>query len=183
MRHVVTSIILITCALVVNLGHVSGQVLESSAARVVAEVPSDRQTTMPFKVWKERQVIEAQNRVARLANAIVLLEQKPNPKTLSQAKELKQVAEQLQIAENSVQITRELGLADYFAVYLNHFRKNPKALREVSEVMTAEEIYELLQYILTEREKNDIEAALGRGKNLPAAVISTLPRQVNTPSL
>lgn len=119
-----------------------------------------------FNKWKQLQVVEAQNKVVRLSNLLLLLKsEKYAPENIlpQVAKESKQdvfipeqqqeelvnqTEGQLKTAVASLDFAKELTLNDYFSVYLRQFKNNSEALESLAVDMDKSEIAEILRSLI-----------------------------------
>lgn len=107
--------------------------------------PSSR--VLSFKDWKSQQVIQHQNRVARLKNQLVFLKTNPRRDMSSTARNrLNGDLNKLLVrAQKDLQIAQELDFQDYLAVYLKGL--NAKDIQQLAQKLTAQEVAELLKHI------------------------------------
>ncbi len=116
----------------------------------------------PFARWKEHQVVDAQNKVVRLSNLLLLLKSerylpenilpqvaKENKQEINipenQQQELVKITEaQLSKAIASLEFVKELTLKDYISVYLQQYKNEPQALEALATEMNKQEIAQIL---------------------------------------
>ncbi len=103
---------------------------------------------MPFKAWKEQQLVEARNQVVRLNNKIAL-EKEVDPK----------IELEVQRANETFQSAKELSLAEYSAAYLAKFRNQPQALSALVKRLSKQETSELL-YVLLNPQADELSGAI-----------------------
>lgn len=142
-----------------------------------ATVPSNERP-LSFKQWKTQQITDAENNLVRLSNRLhikktgyfKILERKTETTEESliklaslevdERKELKraqdevaELEEQVRAAMENLQFMRELTMDTYVAAYLPQFKNNEPALTQLSQVMSKEEIIELLRSVLKPDQK------------------------------
>lgn len=142
---------------------------------------------MPFKNWRDQQVVEAQNQVARVSNRIVLLKAgrvKPEEVTaefnnfedtqnsaetvkltskaqkMSSNDVLARLEKELSQRQKSLEFARDLGFQEYFLGYLTQFQENPEAISAVAGKLSKEEVTELLKVLLKSN-----QSSLDSGRN------------------
>lgn len=128
---------------------------------------------MPFKVWKDQQIIDAQNRLARISNRVLFVksnqvkpdqiakeieaEQNASDKSGFDPKRMQKFGPQqlMEVLERdrdqaakSVEFSKALTLEDYWLVYLAQFQDNPEALSAVASRMSKDEVAQLLKAVL-----------------------------------
>jgi hypothetical protein len=130
---------------------------------------------LSFKSWKEQQIIEAQNHVARISNRLVLLKagkvqaeevsaefnnflseklSSETPKLTSKAQKFSSKDVQMRLemelsrTQKGLDYAKELGLSEYFLGYLVQFQENPEAIAAVAGRLSKEEVAELLKALL-----------------------------------
>ena len=133
---------------------------------VMAQEPS---SPMTFAKWKEMQVNDAQNGVVRLSNSLLLLKTErydPSrilPEVATDIKEeesssemredlIQKTEQQLKMALERLEFTKELGFKDYFSVYLERFKSSDEALTRVAQQLSSSEVVDLLKVILNASE-------------------------------
>lgn len=158
--------------------------------------PNEKSTSeiLSFQEWKGAQVLEAKNQVVRLSNRITLLKKgilkvedsaevaidKQDPelssgrvKTLEDKDLVGRLETQLKSALENLQFTTELGLKDYFAVYLSRYKDQPEAISAAASKLSKEEVLELLKVMLNiEPESEGAEA--NNASQLKGALVKSL---------
>ncbi|MCB0357256.1 MAG: hypothetical protein KDD40_09630 [Bdellovibrionales bacterium] len=130
------------------------------------EVPLEAKA-VSFNKWKQLQVVEAQNKVVRLSNLLLLLKSEKYtlenslPQVANESKQDIQIPEkqqqeligqtegQLKTAVASLDFAKELTLNDYFSVYLRQFKDNKSALEALAQDMDKSEIAEVLSSLIS----------------------------------
>jgi len=143
---------------------------------------------LPFKNWKEQQIIDAQNQVARVSNRIVLLKAgKVRPedisvefnnfeedvpasvdsaKLTSKAQKLSskdilaRLEKELSRRQKSLEFAKDFGFEEYFLGYLAQFQENPEAISSVAGRLSKDEVTELLKVLL-----KSTQSSLDSGSN------------------
>ena len=142
---------------------------------------------MPFKSWKDQQVVDAQNQVARVSNRIVLLKAgRVQPEEISAEfnnfEDAKSTAEaarltskaqkvsstdvlarlekELSQRQKGLEFARDLGFQEYFLGYLTQFQENPDAISSLASRLSKDEVTELLKVLL-----NSNQTSLDSGHN------------------
>lgn len=129
---------------------------------------------LTFKAWREQQVVDAQNQLARLSNKIVLVKsgRMKAEEAMADATQggesdsaelqgltaraqraaakdsLERLDRELQRARKAVEMTKDLGVQDYFIGYLSQFQNNSEALSQAASKLSKEEVTELLRSLL-----------------------------------
>lgn len=121
---------------------------------------------LSFSKWKQLQEIEAQNKVVRLSNLLLLLKsEKYSPENVlpqiakesqqevyipeqQQQELISQTEAQLKTAVASLDFAKELTLNDYFSVYLRQYKNNPEALTSLVSVMNPSEMVEIIKNMI-----------------------------------
>lgn len=118
----------------------------SAALVSFAETPS----VLGYSAWKELQVIEAQNKVARLSNKILLERKRIGSEEASNkvSEELKADELRLSSLNDDVQFAKDLTLEDYVANYLASFEEDEEALTHLLNKLSSEEKLQLVRSYL-----------------------------------
>ncbi len=129
---------------------------------------------LTFRAWRDQQLVEAQNQLARLSNKIVLVKSgrmraEDASADITQSGEsdsvelqgltaraqraaakdsLERLDRELQRARKAVEMTKDLGVQDYFIGYLSQFQNNSEALSQAASKLSKEEVTELLRSLL-----------------------------------
>lgn len=163
-------------------------VLAVSSAPVFAQHALSTEP-LPFKNWKEQQIVDAQNQVARISNRIVLLKAgKVRPEDISaefndfedtqadvEAAKLTSKAQKLSSndilarlekelsgRQKSLEFAKDLGFEEYFLGYLTQFQENPDALASVAGRLSKDEVAELLKVLLKSNQSSLDSGSNGR---------------------
>ena len=104
-----------------------------------------QQRILSFQEWKEREILAADNRVARLNNKIVLLRQNPNNDHHGQIDHL---GEQLRNALAAATVVHNLTEDDYITVYLRQFAPAPGMVQKIAKSLNRDEVADLLTMYL-----------------------------------
>ncbi len=107
-----------------------------------------QQQILSFQKWKEREILAADNRVARLNNKIVQLRQKPSDQT----RQIDHLGEQLRNALAAATVVHNLTEDDYITVYLRQFAPAPGMVQKIAKSLNRDEVADLLTMYL--RSKN-----------------------------
>ncbi len=99
---------------------------------------------LSFPEWKDREILAADNRVARLNNRVVLLRQLPG----DQSEAIKHLGEQLRNAIADASVVHNLTEDDYISIYLRQFAPTPTALQEIANSLSRDEVADLLNMYL-----------------------------------
>lgn len=99
---------------------------------------------LSFTQWRNQQVTEVENRIARLANRLV--EARANKAKLS---ELNSLESEIRVASQGVGVVKDLTLEEYVKVYLSQLSGSEETLAEAAKIMTREEVAALLKIILS----------------------------------
>lgn len=99
---------------------------------------------LSFPEWKDREILAADNRVARLNNKVVLLRQQPG----NQSEAIKRLGEQLRNAIADASVVHNLTEDDYISIYLRQFAPTPSALQEIANSLSRDEVADLLTMYL-----------------------------------
>ncbi|MCB0389909.1 MAG: hypothetical protein KDD58_01405 [Bdellovibrionales bacterium] len=148
----------------VFLSFISFSLAEDLSKGTDAEVTVSK--ALSFNKWKNMQVIEAQNKVVRLSNLLLLLKSEKytpentlpqvaieNKQELSipesqQIELINQTEVQLNAAVASLEFVKELTLKDYFSVYLRKFKNDNQALENFAIEIEKAEVVELLTTLI-----------------------------------
>lgn len=120
---------------------------------------------LPFKAWREQQLMEARNQVVRVTNKMTLDRSQPVPLQTSveanPSKGLKgsKPETELKRALDNLQSAKELTIEDYFLVYLSRYKGQPQALEFIAQRLTREEIAELLKVMLNSSSVESLKSA------------------------
>jgi hypothetical protein len=106
---------------------------------------------LSFQDWKSRQIIEAENRSARLGNHLKLAQMNG----LSNPNEINKMEIDCRVAQNAAQVMRDLTIEDYFNVYLSQFLRQPGTIEEAAHSLTKNQVALLLKMYLASHETND----------------------------
>jgi hypothetical protein len=106
-----------------------------------------QQTTLSIKVisfsqWKDQQVLDSENRVARLNNKLTAIK-----KDSQQARALRSTEVELKSAIQSLEVAREFTIEHYAASYVTQFTGSKEALQNLAQVLTPAEVAELLYFL------------------------------------
>ena len=109
-----------------------------------AKLASSTQSIKPlsFTQWKDQQVLESENRVARLNNRLMVVKG-----DAQQAKSLRSTEVELKSAIQSLEVAREFTIEHYAASYLSQFTSSKEALQNLAQVLTPAEVAELLYFL------------------------------------
>lgn len=167
-------------------------ILLAFSALALAQGPTGEPLT--FKAWKEQQVIDAQNHLARVNNRIVLLRTgkvKPEEisaefnnfkdsqvqveaakltsraQQLSSSDVLSRLDKELSRSQKGLDFAKDLDLQDYFLGYMVQFQENPDALAAVASRLSKEEVAELLKFLLKSTQPS---VGSGEGKRAHSAL-------------
>lgn len=97
---------------------------------------------LSFTQWKDQQVLDSENRVARLNNRLMTLKS-----DAQQAKALRSTEVELKSAIQSLEVAREFTIEHYAASYVSQFTSSKEALQNLAQVLTPAEIAELLYFL------------------------------------
>jgi hypothetical protein len=165
----------------ISLSATQGQVLENS-----------NQKAKPFSRWKNELVVEAQNKVVRLSNLMLLIKTerhsienslplvaKENKQDISipenqQEELITQAESQLKEAVAALEFAKELTLKDYFSVYLQQFKDDPSTLETLATEMDKKEIAEILMSLIHLQNSGPVTTSLIRVPGLDKPVENTL---------
>lgn len=92
-----------------------------------------------FKVWREQQVIEAQNRLARFTNQLVLV------KAGKAQADKNTLEKEIVRSQNALEVATGLTPTDYYVGYLHQYQEKPDVLLKAASQLSKEEIVELMQ--------------------------------------
>lgn len=134
---------------------------EISSSALVESVQEETQVgpiVLGYKSWKDRQIVEAQNRVVRLSNKIVLERKRIGSASGNNkvSDELKQSELELDVLRENLQFARDLTLEDYVANYLTNFEESDKKLAGLLEKLTKEEMLEIVRSYLKLRRSKEV---------------------------
>lgn len=101
---------------------------------------------LTFTQWKDRQIIEAHNRVARLANRLTLARNDAKAQT-----ENKSLETELQSAIEALDITKEFTIDHYVATYFMMHVESREAILGLVKSSSEEETADLLAAVLREK--------------------------------
>jgi len=104
---------------------------------------------LSFTQWKNSQVIDAENRTARLENRITMHRRAGQGTPAEMAK----AEEELRASIENLEVIRSLQLEEYFHIYLSKFHNNINALQVAAKGLSEAEVAELLRIFL--RTKSD----------------------------
>ena len=127
------------------------------SCQVFAQQP--QVVALTFTLWKEQQVLEAQNQMLRTSSRISLArtnklggtEAKDNtglpPNRVRKASDSESVAaeKELKRAQESLEIASALQFADYINIYIPTLADQPEAITKLSEKLTKEELAEIFR--------------------------------------
>jgi hypothetical protein len=102
---------------------------------------------LPFKTWKDQQILEAQNQLTRATNQIVLSKNGRLAKTPG-APSLTRLERDLGRAEKSLDFARNLGVEEYLVGYLTQISTDTATLNALAGQLTREQVAELLQVLI-----------------------------------
>jgi len=97
---------------------------------------------LSFSQWKDQQVLESENRVARLNNKLMAIKNDSQ-----QAKILRSTEVELKSAIQSLEVAREFTIEHYAASYVTQFTSSKEALQNLAQVLTPAEVAELLYFL------------------------------------
>lgn len=114
-----------------------------------------------FKAWKDQQVLTAQNQMLRISARIAQLKGAKNGKAdkkdlALKSKNLKtaevdpilEAEKELLRAQDSLEAANNWTLEDYINVYIPTLRNQPEALTKLTDLLTKEELGEILKTML-----------------------------------
>jgi hypothetical protein len=112
-----------------------------------APTPKPTSATQSIKVlsftqWKDQQVLESENRVARLNNKLMVMKS-----DAQQSKLLRSTEVELKSAIQSLEVAREFTIEHYAASYVSQFTNSKEALQNLAQVLTPAEVAELLYFL------------------------------------
>lgn len=126
------------CALAILLGATSTQ------AQTATKQPSlNKENTLPtqstelpqsYKVWKEQQILDAQNLLLRAQSTV---RQSESDLRSRAEKDLKKATDQVDVAKN-------LTVDEYLAIYLSKYQDRPELVLQMLETLPKEESKEIL---------------------------------------
>lgn len=93
--------------------------------------------------WKAQQRVEAENRIVRISNQLQI-----EKKNGGNIKKINKLDSELRVAAQGLELVQELGVEDYFNVYLAAFSDSDAALVEAARMMTEVEMAQLLKALL-----------------------------------
>lgn len=102
---------------------------------------------LSFPEWKDREILAADNRVARLNNEVVLLRRQPG----DQPEMIQHLGEQLRNAVADASVVHNLTEDDYISVYLRQFAPTPSALQKIAKSLSRDEVADLLTLYLNSK--------------------------------
>lgn len=129
-------------------------------------VPAQSVKVLSFTQWKELQILESQNRVARLNNKVTALKNSP----AKASKALKLAEAELKGAEQSVEVAKEFTIEHYAASYVSTLTDSKEALQGLAQVLTPAEMADLLYFLA----QNRAASAPSNSKLVP--FVSGVPR-------
>lgn len=141
-------------------------------AEVISVAAAAVPKPLSFKVWKDAQLVSAQNNFARMTNRLVLFRagkigvddlalddlatlRTENLPRGAKAKEpnLSDVLAKLESdaarAKRGVEIAQELSMEEYVVGYLSGFKDNPSAMTSLVDLLSKEEMAELIKVMAT----------------------------------
>ena len=154
--------VVVSCLLLISLG----------VASWAEEASTSSPKAVSFQKWKKLQVVEAQNKVVRLSNLLLLLKSEKYmpenvlPQVAKESKQdihlpekqqqelVNQTETELKTAIASLEFAKELTLKDYFSVYLRQFKDNNEALEALAADMNKSEIAEILSSLISINSNN-----------------------------
>lgn len=109
---------------------------QTPAAKQPALINKEASAELPmsYRVWKEQQVLDAQNSFLRAQNS---LRQSDSELKARAEKDLKKAADQVDVA-------KDLTIDEYLAVYLSKYQDRPELVLQMVEKLPKEEAKEIL---------------------------------------
>lgn len=98
---------------------------------------------LSFAQWKAQQKVEAENRVVRVSNQLQVAK-----RTTGNLHKINKLDSELRVAAQGLEYVQELGVEDYFNVYLDGFSDSDSSLVEAARMMTEVEMAQLLKALL-----------------------------------
>lgn len=138
--------IIVFLLFLVNVGLSKTMTVGTPTASITKNIPKFKS----YKEWKKERVDLAEIQVKAL-KALVEERKKadPNlPKTKGSeatANELIKLENELQLAQTNLDLTKEMGLPDFFAGYLIKTPNKQEAIREIAPRLSPEEVAELMK--------------------------------------
>ncbi len=131
---------------------------------------ADELSPLSFKAWKEQQLNEARGQLARLSihpnisHTNLRGEASDDTADLPRVEKVHRAENEVKRAMENLAAAKELGIGDYFTVYLSQFRSQPEALEAVAQRLSKDEVAALLRFSLN-RGLEEADVAPKSGSN------------------
>lgn len=108
-----------------------------------ASLAADSDNTLSPSQWRDRQIVNAENRSARISNQLTTAKESDE-----KSSKIKRLESEQRVAIENIELAKALTIEDYFNVYLSKLSASDDALALAAKNMTEEEIATLLKILL-----------------------------------
>jgi hypothetical protein len=113
------------------------------------------EAVLSFKQWKLNQLVQAQDKAARLSHKLIELKKYTKPNEL----EIENLVEQMENASQHTEFVMALKIEDYVEIYVSTLPNKNGTLTSVAAGLTDGEVAELLKIIIQNRQSTNTSAA------------------------